>query len=382
MEEFLYLKIYNDLKDSIISGDIENGSKLPTEKQLGEKYAVSRITAIKAMQKLENEGYIKRVRGSGTFVTYNDVSTFSNSGISLNMNSKNIAFVADCSLDIVFYILSCFQKIAISHGYNVSIFDTSSSSTNEDEILQTVSTGNFCGIVCRPKNVYSNIPVFLSIINRKIPLVFVDSNIPMLRVPCVTSNNFIGGYMITNLLIEYGHRDIAVLFSDFTNLNEQERFGGYVRALSEHKIDFKSENLLISPKDEGDDGMYMFEYSEMQRKESHIGFKEKLNSVIGRPNAPTAIFCMYDKLASFVEQYAIELGCQIPERLSIVGYNNASICEQMIIPLTSVDQNYNKIAGTAFDIILDMIGGKKAHLQNLIEPMLCKRKSLINQQLP
>ena len=112
MEEFLYLKIYNDLKDSIISGDIENGSKLPTEKQLGEKYAVSRITAIKAMQKLENEGYIKRVRGSGTFVTYNDVSTFSNSGISLNMNSKNIAFVADCSLDIVFYILSCFQKIS------------------------------------------------------------------------------------------------------------------------------------------------------------------------------------------------------------------------------------------------------------------------------
>jgi DNA-binding GntR family transcriptional regulator len=37
MSEYLYLKIYEDLKNNIINGTLANGERLPTEKDLIEK---------------------------------------------------------------------------------------------------------------------------------------------------------------------------------------------------------------------------------------------------------------------------------------------------------------------------------------------------------
>jgi GntR family transcriptional regulator len=63
----LYYRIYKDLRDKIVGGYFENG-KLPTEKELCEKYNVSRMTVRKAMERLSMEGLIERKKGKGTFV--------------------------------------------------------------------------------------------------------------------------------------------------------------------------------------------------------------------------------------------------------------------------------------------------------------------------
>ena len=52
---------------------IENGSyavdeKLPSEKELGEQFDVSRVTVRRALQTLESEDYIYRRQGLGSFV--------------------------------------------------------------------------------------------------------------------------------------------------------------------------------------------------------------------------------------------------------------------------------------------------------------------------
>lgn len=151
MKEYLYLEIYNDLKNDIKSGVLQNGDRLPTEKQLTEKYGVSRITAIKAMQKLEVKGYIKRIRGNGTFVTYNNLPKYPNKQLSVNVKSKNIAFMAECSNDLFIYILSAVQRLAISYGYNISIFDTSSKNVSDSldvrAELSVVENGKLRGSV-------------------------------------------------------------------------------------------------------------------------------------------------------------------------------------------------------------------------------------------
>nr|WP_255494415.1 GntR family transcriptional regulator [Cetobacterium sp. 2G large] len=64
-----YEKIYKELKKSIEKGKIKEFEKLPTEMQLCENYDVSRITIRKALEKLEQDNLIQKIRGKGTFVT-------------------------------------------------------------------------------------------------------------------------------------------------------------------------------------------------------------------------------------------------------------------------------------------------------------------------
>ena len=65
----LYYKLYVDLKESLNSGKYQKGDKLPTEKDLCQKYGISRLTVRRAMDELRREGVIERLKGKGTFVT-------------------------------------------------------------------------------------------------------------------------------------------------------------------------------------------------------------------------------------------------------------------------------------------------------------------------
>ena len=64
----LYAQVKERLKELIQSGAYPEGSKLPSEKELCEKYHVSRITVRKAIEQLESNGMIYSVHGKGTFV--------------------------------------------------------------------------------------------------------------------------------------------------------------------------------------------------------------------------------------------------------------------------------------------------------------------------
>lgn len=66
----LYFRLYSLLKDAILNGTIDNGAQMPTEQQLADTFAVSRITAKRAMDELAGEGLVERRRGKGTHVTY------------------------------------------------------------------------------------------------------------------------------------------------------------------------------------------------------------------------------------------------------------------------------------------------------------------------
>ena len=67
-DEFLYKKVYSDLKVKIESGQLQPGSKLPGEEELRETYQVSVITIKRALQILANEKLIRRIPGKGSFV--------------------------------------------------------------------------------------------------------------------------------------------------------------------------------------------------------------------------------------------------------------------------------------------------------------------------
>jgi DNA-binding GntR family transcriptional regulator len=67
-EKFLYLQVYKDLKNSILSGQYKTGSKLPSENELCEVYKTTRLTVRQAFDELIKEGFVYKEHGRGTFV--------------------------------------------------------------------------------------------------------------------------------------------------------------------------------------------------------------------------------------------------------------------------------------------------------------------------
>ncbi len=64
----LYNDIYNDLVAKIEQGLFSEGEKMPTEREMCSIYKVSRITVRQAFALLEEDGYLSRKQGKGSFV--------------------------------------------------------------------------------------------------------------------------------------------------------------------------------------------------------------------------------------------------------------------------------------------------------------------------
>lgn len=66
------LPLYYQLKQIIIemieAKKLGENERIPTEKALCEKYGISRATVRQALTELENEEYIYKIQGKGTFV--------------------------------------------------------------------------------------------------------------------------------------------------------------------------------------------------------------------------------------------------------------------------------------------------------------------------
>ena len=64
----IYLQIYQQLKDQIISSQLRPGERLKATRVLSEEYHLSRNTVLNAYQQLESEGFVRSVIGSGFYV--------------------------------------------------------------------------------------------------------------------------------------------------------------------------------------------------------------------------------------------------------------------------------------------------------------------------
>ncbi len=62
-----YVEIVNYFKEKIESGEIANDEPFPPESEICAKFSTSHMTVSRAMNELAVHGFIKRIKGKGTF---------------------------------------------------------------------------------------------------------------------------------------------------------------------------------------------------------------------------------------------------------------------------------------------------------------------------
>lgn len=64
----LYRKIVEEIKGLVVEGKLRAGEKLPSERELADQFAVSRVPVREALKTLEFMGIVQHVRGEGVYV--------------------------------------------------------------------------------------------------------------------------------------------------------------------------------------------------------------------------------------------------------------------------------------------------------------------------
>jgi GntR family transcriptional repressor for pyruvate dehydrogenase complex len=83
----VYERVAEDLKTMIASGELSPGTPLPAERQLIDRFSISRTTLRQAYRILENVGLIECLPGKGRFVRKSRIDRTSSGGVPLQDES-------------------------------------------------------------------------------------------------------------------------------------------------------------------------------------------------------------------------------------------------------------------------------------------------------
>ncbi len=138
---------------------------------------------------------------------------------------------------------------------------------------------------------------------KQIPMVFLDFYDDEMICDSVVSASYIGGYQLTQHLIEKGHRKIAYVGTLKYTESITDRYFGYCKALLESNLEVRKDWVI--PDRDMSKGMIGLDYAFQLPHEM-----------------PTAFVCNNDVTAYALIQTLEKSGYRVPEDVSVVGYDN------------------------------------------------------------
>ncbi|MEY4531394.1 MAG: hypothetical protein RLZZ156_2115 [Deinococcota bacterium] len=187
------------------------------------------------------------------------------------------------------------------------------------------------------------------------PMVILTRTPELPYVDSVVNDDFYGARLVVQHLLELGHQHIAMIADD-QELAGTDRIKGYQQTMKENGFE---QNIQITPGGFTETGGY-------------TGVKRLLQT-----NANlTAIFAANDLSALGVLNAAVELGLDVPNDLSVVGYDNIFASTLKHINLTTIDQRAKIIGETATKVLLERIENPRRAAQRIVTtPVLITRST-------
>ncbi|MCM0647331.1 GntR family transcriptional regulator [Clostridium swellfunianum] len=359
----LYSQIVDYLIGMIENKEIQVGDRLPTELELMEKFNVSRITAKRALEELKNKGLIYRKKGHGSFLS----KTLEKEN---NIQQKIISMIIpyeNSTGRFIDYIRGAADYL-YSKGYLLSINCTDGYEAKERDFLISMSGMGVSGIIYYPTNRINNFDILSALYMNEYPIVLIDKYFDSLPLSYSVSDNFAGGYESCKHLIDLGHRNIAFMSS--INIEKvssvRERFLGYCKALKDNGLKITSDFILT----EFLDGIATETAGEVNIDYTPSLLEKLIDKEV------TAVIAENDYIALDIIKALEAIQVEMPNDISLIGFDNIPILSQMNIQLTTIEQDFYEIGRKAAVIVVDAIEGKNRKQIKEITPIkLIERNS-------
>jgi GntR family transcriptional regulator of arabinose operon len=331
------------------------GDRIPTEKELMERFQVSKITIVNALTGLANEKIITRVPGRGSFVSDADHQPESAkpSPLSLIDKTKGAEDLLNIRTDFIGIIMPSIEDYfgirlieGIQHklrnkGYRSMILLSEGSVEKEKEAIKTLKKVGVEGLLIFPVDEEKYNEEILSMKLSNFPFVLIDRFLPGVETNYIASDGRLGTAMAVEHLWELGHREIAICSdSPLQTVTVQERIEGYMNAL-------KNKGALINPAHMITD----FRLGNLKETETHPLYRYIRNRMA------TAYISLNGKLGVQIYRMAESAGLHVPKDLSIVSFDDpTSVVEDFSI-FTHIKQFEHEIGYRAADTLVNIING-------------------------
>ncbi len=343
--------IYEKLKRDVTS--LPPYHRIPPVRDLMEQFSVSQYTIDKALNTLGEEGLIQKRVGRGIY------TASANSKLE-KLNIKRIVIAAPSYPSPMYDVLLERLHTHISDDGNIPLIVRYN---YRETIDRWMPRGRFDGLILIPPGIRLGVEHIVKLHRLAVPVVILGRMLGDLDIDCVDSDNVMCGALAANHLIDLGHRKLAVMLAEPHVRNQEIRYKSFIRQANLAGI---GEIKIIDCQTQSGQSPCENAYNHFLRViEEGIDF--------------TAIFVHGDFAALGILKACYDNGIKIPEHLSVIGFSNLPGSEFYCPSLTTIDQNYPKMADEAIEIInyriFDSKENQQRYIHKEIQPMLIERES-------
>jgi LacI family transcriptional regulator len=246
-------------------------------------------------------------------------------------------------------LLSCVLAEARRHGYTLLVLEHSVDKAEGLEFVRrTLLHRQADGLLIAPPGA-DNAQLTEYVRTHDVPVVYITPRSLKQGYTCVEATDRIGALEATRYLLQLGHRRIAHVTGMMSQRFAQERLDGYLEALNEAAVPIDM-NLIREGNNSVESG------------------HEAACSLLDSAEPPTAFFAANDEMALGVMMLTWQRGLHIPNDVSIVGFDDIPLAQQVFPALTTVLQPIDEMARVAVSKLVDLIEGRNLEPVNVQIP--------------
>ncbi|MCD1261183.1 GntR family transcriptional regulator [Paenibacillus athensensis] len=357
----LYMQLRAYISDQIQQQVLKPHDKLPTEQELSEQFKVSRITVKNALKDLAEEGVIYRIQGRGTFVSGAEKKeTALYEGTQTSASLPVVAVIVP-RLDNLFIgnVLIGLESRLARYQYRMLFMTTQDHQDLERKVLQEMAADGVKGLIIYPAEGENYNEEILKLSLHNFPIVLIDRYLPGINTNFVGTDNFQAAYDAVTYLIARGHSEIGFVSSEVKGTTSlEERFEGYRQALLQHGLPLN------------------YDYQLFQADEDEI------SRFLAARQGRFAVLAAHNGIGHRVMKAAAELDIAIPERLSVIFFDDYEYSDLTRVKPALIVQDAEQIGLQAVELLMKAINGQESKAQLKLATRFQEGDSVLDLHTP
>jgi DNA-binding LacI/PurR family transcriptional regulator len=249
------------------------------------------------------------------------------------------------------------QEQCQNYGYSVFLGNTQYDAQTEERLIRQFQERRVAGMILTGF-AFGREQLVTDLIEAGLPTVVIWEKLDDPLINYVGFDNFQTAYVMTNYLINLGHRRIGLIMGPYSKVGRvRKRWEGFRAAMAE-------KGLKIEP------GLVIEKEPTLKNGE------EAMAQLLNHHKRPTAVFAASDVFAIGALKAAKERGLMVPRDISIAGHDDIDFAAYSTPSLTTVRVPSYEIGRLAVEVLLSKIENNKGRSrQHCLETKLVIRES-------
>lgn len=237
-------------------------------------------------------------------------------------------------------------------GYRVLLLTPNSIEQSNQNYVQYCHSNNLAGLIIHGLD--HDDPQLDKLLSSEIPCVFIDNDIYGKKASNISIDNRKATSDGAEILIGLGHKNIVFVSGNPHASVALKRNNGYKDAMLKHNL---------SPK------ILSCDFNK------DVAYKEVRDYLLINPST-TAIFCASDLMAIGALKACLSLGYNVPDDISIMGFDNLSFTEYIHPKMSTIAQDFFGLGSHSVILLEDIINDKEMQPVNFLEHKIVTRHSI------